>query len=538
MKQLYPTRFRLAPLQAAVLIAILLFGGMGLSVAEATVDGDNVPRYRKVAVIEFHGPITHRLETYFQSRLARAKAAGADLVILDIDSPGGLLEQSLLMANSLSQLEWADTVAWVSREAISGAALVALGCDQILIREDGLFGDIGAIHLENGAFQYIPAKLNSYLVQEAAKLARAKGRPPELVEAMIDKDVLVYRNPTDGQFRTVRVSSQDRPPAPWELITESGEERFLTVSGTRAKELGVANGIVTDPIALAERVGYDPQSVTEYEYRTADTIVYVLNHPFITGLLVVIGVLALLFELSAPGIGVGGLISGLCAALFFWSRFMGGTSGWLEVVLFLAGLTFLAFELFVIPGFGISGLLGLFLLVGSVVMASQDFVVPQTSGQLNQVVTTLLMLLCSGAVVGVAAIFLAKRFGQMPMFNRLILAPSPPTSTLDSARGDGKGVGKPIPQVHPDISVGDWGVAESLLRPAGRARFHRKSFDVVSDGSFILPEQPVKVVDIRGNRIVVAEVEDLLAETTYQPPQEGESASRPPGTSDPKGQNS
>ena len=72
-----------------------------------------------------------------------------------------------------------------------------------------------------------------------------------------------------------------------------------------------------------------------------------------------IGAVALYFELSAPGIGLGGLIAGLCFTLFFWSRFLGGTAGWLEVILVLAGAAFLAVEIFVLPGFGIAGITGL-----------------------------------------------------------------------------------------------------------------------------------------------------------------------------------
>ena len=111
-----------------------------------------------------------------------------------------------------------------------------------------------------------------------------------------------------------------------------------------------------------------------------------------------IGLVALYLELSAPGISVGGLIAGLCAVLFFWSRFLGGTSTWLEVLLFLAGTVFLVVEVFVIPGWGVSGLMGLVLILVSVVMASQEFVVPSTGRQWNQLVTTLLVILCAGCV--------------------------------------------------------------------------------------------------------------------------------------------
>lgn len=474
---------------------------------------------KKAVVMEFHGPIDQQLFSYFKSRIARAKSDGVDLLILDIDSPGGLLEESLEMAHTLSSIDWAHTVAFVSGEAISGAALVSLGCDEIIIGETVLFGDIGAIYQdEHGTFQYIEAKINSYLVQEVRKLTELKGRSGDLAEAMIDKDVLLYWQPDQRprKFKTARVDADQKPVAPWVPIEEAGAERFLTVIGSRAIELGLADEVANDREALNTLFVIDADNTTEFHRSSTDTVVFYLNLPVITGLIIVIGMIALYFELSAPGIGAGGLVAGLCASLFFWSRFMGGTGTWLEVVLFLAGVIFIIFELFIIPGFGISGILGLLMLVSSVVMASQDFVIPQTETQVNKLVTTLLMLLCSGGVVAVAAAFITRRMGGLPIFNRLILDPTSTRSgatTVPDATIDKDG--KPIPQTHPDISVGDWGTAESLLRPAGRAKFNRRSFDVVSDGAFVQVGSSIKIVEIRGNRIVVAEINDLLPETTY-----------------------
>ena len=82
-------------------------------------------------------------------------------------------------------------------------------------------------------------------------------------------------------------------------------------------------------------------------------------------------------------LGIGGLLSGLCFALFFWSRFLGGTAGWLEVILFLAGVIFVAMEFFVIPGFGLAGLSGLALVIASVLMASQHFILPANQLELS-----------------------------------------------------------------------------------------------------------------------------------------------------------
>ena len=193
----------------------------------------------------------------------------------------------------------------------------------------------------------------------------------------------------------------------------------------------------------------------------------------------------------------------LCAALFFWSRFAGGTAGWLEVILFVAGIVFLLMEVFVIPGFGVAGFAGLVLLFVSVVMASQDFVIPQTPTQLDSLVTTLLVISVATAAFLIGAVFISHKFGKIPILNRLSLAP--PTEKIDTEID--KATGKAVPINHPQVSVGDWGVAESLLRPAGRVKFHGTSIDVVSDGTYLEPGVQVRVVEIAGNRIVVSEIE-------------------------------
>jgi membrane-bound serine protease (ClpP class) len=465
-------------------------------------------------VIEFKGPIDEKLTTFFNNRFAVARKTGVDLLVIEIDSPGGLKVESLTMARKLRDCKWAYTVAIIENEAISGGALVALGCDEIHINPNAKFGDVGEIGFDSEEFAWrlIEPKIESYLSRDARDLAESKGRPRDLAEALVDKDFIVYTKPNDddpengvAQFQGVRFDATEKPQPPWSMVPESGPERFLTVSGQRAVELTLAQGHQSSREKLAAEFGFELEKTKVLKPNIKDATVYHLNRPFATFLLVTIGLIALYFELSAPGIGIGGLISGLCAILFFWSKFFGGTGGWLEVILFAAGAFFLIMELFIIPGFGVPGIAGLALMFASVFLASQNFVIPDSADQWNKSLTTLVMLLLSGFGFITAAFFITKHFGSLPIFNRLILSP-PPEREEDGAKLDSDG--KPIPQSHPVISVGDWGTADSLLRPAGRAKFAGRSFDVISDGQFIDPGTQVRVISIKGNIITVAEVTD------------------------------
>jgi membrane-bound serine protease (ClpP class) len=229
----------------------------------------------------------------------------------------------------------------------------------------------------------------------------------------------------------------------------------------------------------------------------------------VTGLLFVIGLVALLVEFSMPGIGLGGLTALLCFALFFWSRFLGGTAGWLEVVLFLVAIVFLVVEVFVLPGFGIAGVTGILLLIISLVLASQTFVLPRTDRELAAIGQMTLIILCSGVAVAGAGVVLTYWLGEIPILGRLALRPPEPATEVAGGAGPTASGVPPGAAVHSTgVGVGDCGVADSALCPAGKARFGEQRVDVITEGVFVDKGRPLKVLQIKGNRILVREIED------------------------------
>ena len=476
----------------------------------AAAEEDRPKEFTRGVLIRFEGPITPMLQQYLYRKLDTAREMGADLVIVEIDSPGGYVVQSEEIAWRLRDTEWAHTVAYVPEEALSGAAIVALGCDEILMDPDAVLGDCGAIFLdENFMFRHAPEKFRTHLVRKLRDLARYHGRPPALAEAMADMDLVVYKvkNRQTGKvtYMSDKEIEADDHPADWEKlgpVHESREEHFLEVNGDRAVELGLADGNASSRGALEKRFQLrEPLAILKPT--GVDTAVYILNLPIVTGLLVLIGLVALYIEISAPGIGLGGLVAFLCFGLFFWSRFLGGTAGWLEVVLFLSGVAFLAVELFVTPGFGVAGVTGLLLLLASLVLAGQSFIVPTTESQWGTMGTTLAVLGISATVFLIAAIGMSYYFGTIPILSRLALTPPDPSTTKP-----GGAVGAAGHQVHASgVKVGDLGIADSPLRPAGRVRFGDDYVDVVTEGAFVDAGAEVRVMQIRGNRVVVRVVD-------------------------------
>ena len=467
--------------------------------------------YQRAMIIDIRGPIFASLKSYLNNRISAARRNQVDLIIFRIDSPGGSLDDSIDLSRTIASIDWATTVAYIPEEAYSGAAILSLGCDRIFMHPRAVLGDAGPIQWEGDAFRFVEPKRVSAIASVIGQLADAKRRPSALAEAMVDRKLSVYEATHKQTFARAYLTSEqiklkeftdqyDIGPA----LPETGLDRFLTVSGTRAVQLSLAEATFDSEQAMLDRLKIESLRTTKQTW--VDSTVYILNRPFITGLLLLIGLVGLYLEMTVPGISVAGLVSLLCFGLFFWSHALGGTSGWLEVMLFALGVSLVAMEIFVLPGTGIFGITGVLLVVLSLVMASQDFVFPTTTVQWTTLRNNLLMVLGAIAAVVIALMVQITYFEWIPGMGRLRLE-APDADVGDAvALADSSG---------PDLpTIGDQGAAESVLRPAGKVRFGQQIVDVVTDGDFLDPGTVVEVVKREGNRIIVRK---LLGATGLEP---------------------
>lgn len=479
--------------------------------AEGNGEGDPLlaRTYRKAMLIDVNGPIFGGMRTYVLGRLEAAERGRFDLIVLRITSPGGELDASLELARRLSEIDWATTIAYVPEEAYSGAAIVALGCDRIFMRPRALIGDAGPIQFHGGLFEHADEKVVSALAAAIHQLAISKKRPGAVAEAMVDRKLIVYeaRNKATGQrtFLTSHDIEIPRFKQEYDIgaaIPESGQDRFLTVAGTRAVDLMIAEGTFPSESELLSRLSFE--QLVETRRTWVDQSVHILNQPFVSGFLLVVGLIGLYVELSVPGISIAGLISLLCFGVFFWSHALGGTSGWLEVLMFALGLGCLAIELFVLPGFGVFGITGLMLVVLSLVMASQDFVLPQTTVEWTTLRNNLLIVLGAMASLIVALILQVAFFDSIPGLGRFRLD-APDAEPVPVSEPVGSLIAGSFANTYlPD--VGDIGVSDSVLRPAGKVRFADRLVDVMTEGDFLDPGTTVEVVKREGNHVIVRRV--------------------------------
>lgn len=464
---------------------------------------------RKAATIELHEMITGFVALMIERKFEQAIDEGAEVVIFDIHSPGGEVPATFHLVEMVMDAKGVETVALVEKDAISGAAILSLACDRILIRGDARIGDAGEIVMgADGAYRYTEAKSRSVLAQKVRDIAEAKGRPLALAEKLVDKDLVVFRatRSSDGKTRFVTDREWESMPdrSEWERglpVREGGKEMFFTVNGSRAVELGFADTNFENREDVAEILNVQTP-IPVYRRSTQDTVLWILNSNEMAFLLIAVGLGALLFELSAPGLGIGALVCTLCFSLFFWSRFLGGTSGWLEVTLFLVGLAFIACEVFVIPGFGLPGVSGACLVVGSLVMASRRGFLGEGADRWTNLGWDIVTVLAALMVFMIGFAVLASHLGRLPGLGRLTLAP--PTGdgfkVVDDHNHDAVGPAAPLWQ---RVQVGEIGRSESPLRPVGRIRIHDELLDVTTEGDYIDRETDVRVVAKRGNQIIV-----------------------------------
>jgi membrane-bound ClpP family serine protease len=271
----------------------------------------------------------------------------------------------------------------------------------------------------------------------------------------------------------------------------------LRLAANRAHELEVASNVVGSFDEFKQLYGFDSDPRVA-EPNWALELVEALSSPALAVLLLVIGFVGIYVELHTPGVGVGAFVAALAFMLFFWSNFLHGTAGWLEVLLFLGGVSFLLLELLVLPGFGVFGLGGGAMILASLVLASQTFVFPHTELQRAQMRHSL-TIVATATVCVVAAAFLLRRYlPHAPFLRTLLLSPTSEEELLELDYREALA----------DFShlIGQYGTATTNLMPAGKADFDGRLVDVIAEGMPIDRGQRVVVVKTRGNRVVVRSV--------------------------------
>ena len=415
-----------------------------------------------VYVIPIEGVIDLGLAPFVERVLGEAAAAKADAVVLEINTFGGRVDAAVLIRDALLRSK-VRTVAFVNKRAISAGALISLAAETIIMADGGTIGAATPVQigLPGAPAQPVEEKTVSYMRKEFRATAESRKRPSLLAEAMVDADVEV--------------------PG----VIEKG--KLLTLTTEEALQQKLADFHADNMERALEILGLPDAEIRRAEETWAESLVRVLTHPVVSSVLIAVGMLGIIVEIQSPGFGVPGAVGLISLALFLWGHWLVRLAGWEEVLLIGIGLTLLAVEVFVIPGFGIFGALGLAaLLVGlglSLVGTGATWAVVLSA--LGQVIVALLLAV-------VLALAFLRVLPRLPFGRRLILETELPAQAgyASAPEADRRWLGKR-------------GTAASTLRPAGIAHFDHERVDVVTEGEYIEAGDAIEVIRIEGNRIVV-----------------------------------
>ena len=423
---------------------------------------DQSPTRPLVYVLPIDGVIDLGLAPFVFRVLNEAAQARAAAVVLNIDTFGGRVDAAVQIRDALldSKLR---TVAFVDRRAISAGALIALSSQTLAMASGSTIGAAAPVQAGAPGAAALPVqeKTVSYVRKEFGATAEARRRPQLLAEAMVDADIEVPGVVDKGKLLTLTTDEA--------LKHKVADLRADTLDGL-LQQLGLADAELRHPAP-----------------HWAEELVRLLTHPILSSLLISIGMVGILFELRTPGFGLAGAVGIGSLALFFYGHWLVQLAGWEELLLVGAGLVLLAVEIFVIPGFGIAGALGILALLGGRTMsligagATTEVII----GAVSRIVMALLAALLAG-------LLLLRFFPRLPFANRLVLG-------TDLGSGPAHGSAPESDQRW----LGKQGRAASVLRPAGIAEFEHERVDVVADGVMIDAGEPIEVIRVDGNRIVV-----------------------------------
>lgn len=408
-----------------------------------------------------------------QKALDEAEKMGADYVLIHMNTYGGLVDMADSIRTRLLNAK-PTVLVFIDNNAASAGALIAIACDSIYMRKSA---SIGAATVVNQTGEVVPDKYQSYMRATMRATAESTGRDPKIAEAMVDPSVYI------------------------EGIIDSG--KVLTFTSSEAQKHGFCNGEAETIDEVLKLAGVENYEMVQQQLTATDKAINWLINPAISGILVLIIIGGIYFELQTPGIGFPLAASVLAAILYFAPLYLEGLAANWEILLFFVGAILLLVEIFVLPGFGVAGISGVALILFSLVSSllqneGFDFEAPQSGAGLS-VVQALATVLIPFGVLITFLLFFGQNLLQMSAFKRL---------TLQSTQDAEAGYVVADQQHH---LVGETGLALTDLRPAGKVQIAGRPYDAKATTGWIDKGTTVRVLAQERFELVVEPVDEKQA---------------------------
>ncbi len=506
-------------LRAIPIFSLCLITGAGL-IRAVSQGQPTIPAAEQstaqAAVISCEGMIDDGLRRSIRRRTQIALDADVDYIIYEIDTYGGFVQSAVDISDDLILRfgKKAHTVAYVTTKAISAGAMISVSCQDVIMRENTTIGDCAPIALGGQLEGVEREKAESFIRGIFERAAEANGYPKPLLRAMVTMQIEVWqvKNRHSGQYEFFESDGLPKDPNKYDLDNKERivkDTEILTLTASQAQQYKIARAVVKDRAAvltfLAERdhVTFAGEPMV-LKTLWSEEMVRWINSPAVMAVLVMLALLGVYIEFSTPGVGLPGLVALICFAVIIGSKYLVGLANWVEVALFIVGVILLAIEIFVLPGFGIAGTLGIVcILVGLFGMLIKNppnrLPWPYSALDWQLFVSGFLGLSLGVAGFVVLAWLLAKHLPKFQFLSGLMLVP-----TVATQGGETRvSMTTPPESKIAALNVGDTGEVTSALRPTGKARFGDAIVDVVATAEFLDKGTKVQIAELHGNRVVV-----------------------------------
>lgn len=424
--------------------------------------------------------------TWRQTRQAfnEADSLHADIFLIHMNTYGGTVLDADSIRTKILQSK-IPVYVFIDNNAASAGSLISIACDSIYMRPGS---SIGAATVVNQTGQAMPDKYQSYMRSIMRATAEAHGkvaiingndtiykwrRDPQIAEAMVDQSIYI-----EGLIDTGKV---------------------LTFTPSEAMENGFCEGIAENVPEVLGKVGIENYTLVEYQPSWIERIIGWLVHPIISGILIMAIIGGIYFEMQSPGIGFPLGVAILAAVLYFAPLYLEGLAAHWEIAVFIIGLILLAIEIFVIPGFGVTGILGMIFIFTGLVLSLIDNV----NFNFENVEMTKLVVAVATVFIGVFGGF----FLSLYLGNKLFTAKSGPFKNMGLKTVQNVSEGYVSVETRLFDLKGKAGIAKTVLRPAGKVLIDGEVFDAVAESGLIDKDEKIKVIKVESAQLYVEKVD-------------------------------
>ena len=435
-------------------IFLLLLTASLLWVSELRAQQPPAPK-KLVYVFNISDEIAKPVWYKTRKALNEASEMKADIILIHMNTYGGLLD----MADSIRTAILNDKIpVWVfiDNNAASAGALISIACDSIYMRQGA---NIGAATVVNQTGEQLPDKYQSYMRAMMRSTAQATGRNPDIAQAMVDPRIHV------------------------EGVNDSGQ--VVTFTAQEAMKHGYCNAMAENIPEVLKKAGIINYTIHEQKLTATDKMIGFLTKPAVAGILIMIIIAGIYFEFQSPGIGFPIVMAIIAAALYFAPHYIEGLAANWEILVFVAGVILLAVEIFVIPGFGVAGILGIFMMVMGLTLAMIDNLYFEFSpgATVKLAEAFFIVVIAFFASITISIYLTRKLFTGKTFFGDLALVTT-----------QQKNEGFTSADVSYQDITGKTGVAHTMLRPAGKVMIDGMLYDATALTGYIDKNEPVEVV--------------------------------------------